>query len=387
MKIGVPKEISKGEARVALTPTMVTALARDNHEILIESGAGVRASFVDGEYEKAGARIVKKVESIYNEADVLLKVQPPVLHSSLDKHEAELFREGAIVIGFLAPFTHLDVIATLARRKITAFAMEFIPRITRAQSMDALSSMASLAGYKAVMIAASRLSKIFPLMMTAAGTIHPANVLVLGAGVAGLQAIATAKRLGAKVEAFDPRPAVKEQVQSLGATFIEMEVPEDVETAGGYAKELSADFIKKEREAIAARLPKMDVVICAAQVFGKRAPLLLTGDMVKLMRPGSIVVDLAADQGGNCELTEADKVVEKDGVTIVGTLNLPATVPVHASEMYARNVTNFFKHIFQAKDGKLNFEDQITRDSCITRDGQVVNDMIQKALQEGGFQK
>ncbi|MDQ7054332.1 MAG: hypothetical protein Q9P14_16120 [candidate division KSB1 bacterium] len=238
----------------------------------------------------------------------------------------------------------------------------------------------TVAGYKAVLMAAAQLGKFFPLLMTAAGTIPPANVLVLGAGVAGLQAIATAKRLGARVEAFDPRPAVREQVQSLGAQFIEMELPEDVETAGGYAKEQSEEFLRKEQEAIAARLAKTDVVITTAQIFGKRAPILITEDMVKMLRPGAIIIDLAAEQGGNCELTEAGKTVEKHGVTILGTVNLPATVPVHASQMYSKNITNLFRHLYQAEDGKLDFDDEITKSACVTHQGEIVNEFVKNAL-------
>lgn len=383
MNIGVPKEVFPNETRVALTPATVVALTKGGYQVVVETGAGERASFPDAQYEKAGARIVSDAAAVF-QSDIVLKVQPPTMHPRLNKSEAELLREGSTYIGFLAPFSNLDVVKTLAQRKTTTFSMELIPRITRAQSMDALSSMATLAGYKAVLLAAERLDKIFPLMMTAAGTIAPATVLVLGAGVAGLQAIATAKRLGARVEAFDPRPAVKEQVQSLGAAFVEMEVPEDVETEDGYAKELSPEFIKKEMEAISAHLPKVDVVISTAQVFGKRAPILMTVDMVKLMRSGAVIVDLAAEQGGNCELTEAGKTIEKHGVIIIGAVNLPATVPVHASEMYAKNVTNLLTHLYQNKESKLDFNDEITKGACVTRNGEVVNDAVKNAMLQGG---
>jgi NAD(P) transhydrogenase subunit alpha len=258
--------------------------------------------------------------------------------------------------------------------------MELIPRITRAQSMDALSSMATVAGYKAVLLAADHIHKMFPLLMTAAGTISPATVLILGAGVAGLQAIATAKRLGAKVEAFDPRPAVKEQVKSLGATFVEMELPSDAETAGGYAKELSPEFIQKEMEAIGGRLPKVDVVISTAQVFGKKAPLLITADMVKILRPGSIIVDLAAEQGGNCELTEAGKTVLHNGVKIIGAVNLPATMPFDSSQLYSRNVQNLFRHLYPKPDSQPDQNDEITRGCCVTNAGEIVNDAVRKTL-------
>jgi NAD(P) transhydrogenase subunit alpha len=257
--------------------------------------------------------------------------------------------------------------------------MEYVPRITRAQSMDALSSMATIAGYKAVLMSTEHLVKMFPLLMTAAGTIPPASVLILGAGVAGLQAIATSRRLGAKVEAFDPRPAVKEQVKSLGAAFVEMDVTEDAETKGGYAKEMSDAFLKKEQEAIGARLPKMDVVICTAQVFGKRAPVLITKAMVASLRPGSVIVDLAAEQGGNCELTEAGKTVRHKGVTIIGAVNLPATVPGDASLMYSKNVTNLFGALFPKGAATPNFEDEITVGACITRDGAIANEGVRNA--------
>jgi len=255
---------------------------------------------------------------------------------------------------------------------VTAFDMGFVPRITRAQSMDALSSMATVAGYKAVIMGADYLGKMFPLMMTAAGTVPPSNVLILGAGVAGLQAIATAKRLGAKVEAFDPRAAVKEQIESLGAKFVAMELPEDAETEGGYAKEMSDEFLKKEQEAIASRLKKVDLVVTTAQVFGKKAPELITEDMIKLMHPGSVIIDIAADQGGNTALTQKGK-VEKHGVIIYGDSNLPALIPVHASQMYSKNITNLFKHIYQEE---IDWEDEITKGACVVKDGKVVNDLV-----------
>ncbi len=380
MKVGIPKEVTSGETRVAVVPSMVSALTKAGHEVWVEAGAGAGSSFSDADYEEAGAKIIKGAGDLYASADAILKVRPLTEHPQLKKHEADLVRENTTVIGFMAPLSNLDVIQKLAERNVTSFAMEFIPRITRAQSMDALSSQATVAGYKAVLMAAAQLGKFFPLLMTAAGTIPPANVLVLGAGVAGLQAIATAKRLGARVEAFDPRPAVREQVQSLGAQFIEMELPEDVETAGGYAKEQSEEFLRKEQEAIAARLSKTDVVITTAQIFGKRAPILITEDMVKMLRPGAIIIDLAAEQGGNCELTEAGKTVEKHGVTIVGAVNLPATVPVHASQMYSKNITNLFRHLYQAEDGQLDFDDEITKSACVTHQGEIVNEFVKNAL-------
>ena len=295
-----------------------------------------------------------------------------------------MLKEGATYLGFLAPLANGEAIDVFCRRRITGFSMEYIPRITRAQSMDALSSMATVAGYKAVLLATENIGKMFPLMMTAAGTIPPATVLVLGAGVAGLQAIATAKRLGAKVEAFDPRPAVKDQVKSLGATFVEMEMPKDAETEGGYAKELSPEFIKKEMEAIGGRLSKVDVVISTAQVFGKRAPILITADMVKLLKPGSVIIDLAAEQGGNCELTEAGKTKKFNGVSIVGAVNLPATLPADASLMYSKNVINLFNLLYPTADATPDFNDEIVKGACITWNGEIANESVRAAFRQGG---
>lgn len=375
MKIGIPKETVAGEMRVALVPSIVSQLIRDGHTIVIEKGAGSSASFSDKEYETAGANIAQSPADVYQNSNVVLKVQPPT------KQEAGSLLQEAAYVGLLAPLANPDVIRVFASRAITGFSMEFIPRITRAQSMDVLSSMATVAGYKAVLLAADCLPKMFPLLMTAAGTVAPATMLVLGAGVAGLQAIATAKRLGAKVEAFDPRPAVREQVKSLGAAFIEMELPEDTETEGGYAKELSPEFIKKEMEAIATRLPRVDTVISTAQVFGKRAPILITAEMVKLLRRGSVIVDLAAEQGGNCEITKAGETVQVNGVSIIGAVNLPAAVAVDASQMYARNVANFLKLLYPQSDSTPNFEDEIINGACITRGGAIVNEVVKNAIE------
>ena len=377
MKIGIPKETLPGETRVAVIPAMISTLTKLEHQVLVEKGAGLSASFSDDQYTEAGADIAENSKKLYDAVDIILKVQPPM------KSESEMLKNGSVLISNLAPLNHLDIIKILADRKITSFSMEFVPRITRAQSMDTLSSMATIAGYKAVLIAADHLGKIFPLLMTAAGSIPPATVFVLGAGVAGLQAIATAKRLGAKVEAFDPRPAVKEQVKSLGAQFVDMELPEEnVETVGGYANEQSDAFLLKEQEAIAARLPKVDVVITTAQIFGKKAPILITESMVKSMRPGSIIIDLAAEQGGNCEITESNKTIIKHNITVYGAENLPAKVPVHASQMYSKNITNLFKHLLQ--EGHYDFEDEITKGACITHEGQIKNQMIADALKKGG---
>lgn len=384
MKIGIPKEILDGETRVAVVPSMVAILKKSKHEVLVESGAGLRSSFVDSEYQAAGAMVVKNGSELYRASEVVLKFQPPRLHPQAGAHEADLIPAGAALICFMEPHLYPEAVRQLAARQVTCFAMDYVPRITRAQTMDALSSIATIAGYKAVLVAAYHLGKFFPLLMTAAGTIAPANIMILGAGVAGLQAIATARRLGAKVEAFDPRPAVKEQVKSLGAQFIDMEITEEVETAGGYAKEQSEAFLLRERQAIAGRLPKMDVVISTAQVFGKRAPLLLTEDMVQMMRPGSVIVDLAADQGGNCALSQPHQTVVKHDVTIIGVVNLANTIPVHASQMYSKNITNLFLHLYKAPDGKLDFSDEITKGACLTHQGEIVNDAVKKIVSAGG---
>ncbi len=384
MKVGIPKEIVRGETRVAVIPKMVSVLQRNGHEVLVESGAGQAAAHPDEAYREAGATVVKDAAELYGSVDLLFKVQAPRKHPVTKRHEVDMLREGAAYIGFLNPVYNKDAIRRLAERKITSFAMEFVPRISRAQNMDALSSMATLAGYKAVLIAADNLGKIFPLMMTAAGTIPPATVLVLGVGVAGLQAIATAKRLGAKVEAFDPRPAVKEQVESLGAQFVPMEVLEDVETKDGYAKEQPEEFLNRERQVIGERLPRVDAVITTAQIFGKKAPLLITEEMVRKMPQGAIIVDLAAEQGGNCTLTKPGEMIEVNGVHIFGAVNLPATLPIHASLMYSKNVTNLFQHLYKDPEKGLDFEDEITRGACITRDGAIVNEVVKNIVESGG---
>ena len=377
MKIGIPNEVSVDEARVALIPRDVAIITKHNHEVLLEKGAGEGSKFSDSDYSKSGAKIVEDRTSIYELSDVLLKVNPA------DTQEAEKLRQGTTYIGYLTPLTNTETIRVFVKNRILSFSMEFIPRITRAQSMDALSSTATVAGYKAVIVAAERLGKMFPLLMTAAGTIIPADLLVLGVGVAGLQAIATGKRLGARVEAFDPRPAVKEQVKSLGASFLEMDMPEDVETEGGYAKMLSQEFLEKERETISSRLPKVDVVICAAQVFGGRAPVLITSEMTQVMRSGSVIVDLAAEQGGNCELTEAGKTVVKDGITVVGVHNLATTVPIHASQMYSKNLLSLLQQLYPEGRDAIDFEDEIAKGACITRDGEIKNERVKNLLQRG----
>jgi NAD(P) transhydrogenase subunit alpha len=373
VKVGTPKETAPDERRVALVPDSATRLAAATLEVSVESGAGSAAYITDEAYQQAGVKIVKGAAALMGEADALLKVQAP------SAAEVELIRKGAVLISFLQPATQGDIVLALAKRGVTAFSLELVPRISRAQSMDALSSQASAAGYKAVLMAAGRLGKFFPMMMTAAGTIPPARVLVMGAGVAGLQAIATARRLGAVVSAYDVRPAVKEEVQSLGATFIELAL-DTQEGEGGYAKEQSEEFLRKQRELIGEHVAKSDIVITTAAVPGRRAPLLVTGEMVKGMRPGSVIVDLAADTGGNVELTKAGADVEVGGVTIIGTRNVPSTMPLHASQLYARNVANLLLHL--VKDGAivLDFDDEITKGSCVTHDGEIVNERAKQLV-------
>ncbi|OGX06392.1 MAG: NAD(P) transhydrogenase subunit alpha [Omnitrophica bacterium RIFCSPLOWO2_12_FULL_50_11] len=380
MKIGIPCEVKKGETRVALVPSMVGELSGLDAQVLVEKGAGSKACFSDQRYQDAGAQVVPDATSLYQQTDVIIKVQPPTFNETLKSHELDLMLEGITLIGFLSPTTNRELVERLLSKRITAFSMELMPRISRAQGMDALSSMSTVAGYKAVLLATQYSGKFFPLLMTAAGTIPPSTVLIIGAGVAGLQAIATAKRLGARVEAFDTRPAVKEQVESLGARFVEMELSKETETDGGYAKEISPEFIKKEMEAIGSRLPKSDVVVSTALVFGKRAPLLITEEMVKTMHEGSVIIDLAAEQGGNCELTQPGEVVQKHGVTICGPINLPSSMPVHASQMYSRNITNLVTHLYQAKNRQLDFTDEITRSCCVCSNGELLSEVVKGAF-------
>jgi H+-translocating NAD(P) transhydrogenase subunit alpha len=373
VKVGTPKETAPDERRVAVVPDTVTRLGAASLEVSVESGAGSAAYIPDQAYEKAGARIVKGAAELIGDSDAVLKVQAP------SAAEVELVKKGAVLISFLQPATQGDIVRALANRGVTAFSLELVPRISRAQSMDALSSQASVAGYEAVLMAAGRLGKFFPMMMTAAGTVAPARVLVMGAGVAGLQAIATARRLGAVVSAYDVRPAVKEEVQSLGATFIELPL-ETQEGEGGYAKEQSEEFLRKQRELIGEHVASSDVVITTAAVPGRRAPLLVTGEMVKGMRPGSVIIDLAAETGGNVELTKAGQDVDVDGVTIIGTRNVPSTMPLHASQLYARNVANLLLHL--VKDGAIviDFEDEITKGCCVTYGGEIVNERARQMV-------
>jgi len=375
MKIVVPKEIVANERRVALIPDAAAALVKTGLDVLIESGAGEAAFFPDAAFEKVGAKVVADAATLYGQADVVLKVQRPALS------EVDRMRENVVLVSFLQALTSPDLVERLVARRITSFGMEGIPRISRAQKMDALSSQANIAGYKAVLIAAESLAKFFPMLMTAAGTVFAARVLVIGAGVAGLQAIATARRLGAQVWGYDVRPVVKEQVESLGAKFLQFDLGvADAEDKGGYAKALSPEASRKQQEMLAEKTKDFDVVITTALVPGRPAPRLVTKETVAGMRPGSVIVDLAAEAGGNCELTEPDTIVVTHGVTIHGPTNLPASMPIHASQLYARNVTELLREF--VKDGALalDFEDEIIRGSCVTHAGEVVSDAVKSTL-------
>ena len=361
--IFVPRESQPGELRVAATPETVKRLVKEGFAVQVAAGAGEAASFADGDYQSAGATIAPG--GPWPAADVVLKVAPPT------PDEAGALRNDALLISFLAPHKNLDAVQALAERRVSALAMELIPRITRAQPMDALSSQASIGGYKAVLVAAARLGKYFPLLMTAAGTIRPAKVVIMGAGVAGLQAIATAKRLGAQVEVSDVRAAVKEQVQSLGGKFIELPMQESGEGAGGYAREMGEDFLKKQREIVSRHVAGADVVITTAQVPGKRAPVLLTRAMVEGMRRGAVVVDLAVDSGGNCELSQPDREVTHHGVHVLGFTNLPATMPEDASALYARNVLALLLSTSKGGAVTLDMNDDVIGPTLLAHAGEI----------------
>ncbi len=364
MKIGVVKETLPGERRVALVPEAARGLVKASLQVAVESGAGAAAFFSDAAYIDAAANLTDAATALA--ADAVLKVQPP----SLD--EVARLKGGAVSISFLQPSTNADVIRALAKQQVTAFSLDLVPRISRAQSMDALSSQANVGGYKAVLLAANHLPKFFPLLMTAAGTVAPARVLVMGAGVAGLQAIATARRLGAVVEAYDVRPAVKDEVHSLGATFLELPL-EAQEGTGGYAREQSEDFLHRQRELIGDRVAASDVVITTAAIPGRKAPILVTADMVRRMKNGSVIIDLAAETGGNCELTKPGEVIEVGGVTIDGTRNLPSTMPVHASQLYSKNVSTLLLLLVKGGALSLDFNDEIVKGACVTHGGEIVN--------------
>lgn len=385
MTIGVPNETCPGERRVSIVPAGVGALVRAGCAVRVSAGAGREAGIADADYEAAGALLVPERESVFAEADVIVQVRGGGANTVSGMADVELLREGQVLTGFLEPLSAAAEIRALADRRATACAMELIPRTSRAQSMDALSSQANIGGYKAALMAAEYLPKLFPMMMTAAGTITPAHVFVVGVGVAGLQAIATCKRLGAVIQAYDVRPAVKEQVQSVGARFVELELDTaESEGSGGYAQAMDEQFYAKQREMMARVVSENDVVITTAAVPGKPAPVLVTEDMIKSMKPGSVVIDLAAERGGNCEITEPGKTVVKHGVTLVGELNLPSTVPFHASQMYSNNIVNFLK--LMINDGALdaNVDDDIVQGATVTRDGEIVNEMVRSVLDGTG---
>jgi NAD(P) transhydrogenase subunit alpha len=364
MQFAVFKEQANGETRVALAPDSVKALAKKKHSVVVESGAGLAASIPDAEFAAAGAQIATTAAEL-SAADCIVRVQP------VTAAEAALFPEGKAVIGFLAPLRNPELLQVLTQRRMTSFSLDAIPRISRAQSMDTLSSMATIAGYRAVLLAASHLPKFLPMLTTAAGTIRPAQGLILGAGVAGLQAIATARRLGAVVEAFDVRPAVKEQVQSLGATFIDVPAQENLEDKGGYAKQVSAETLARQQTVLHERVKVADFIITTAQVPGKTAPRLITRQMVADMKPGSVIVDLAADSGGNCELSQPGQTVQAYGVSIIGPANLPATLPLDASRMFSRNLAAFILEITNENGFTMDWKNEIFAQTCITLNGEL----------------
>lgn len=371
--VGVPKETAELEKRVALVPETVAKLVEKGLDVHIEKDAGLASNYLDEAYREAGATIVEDRSQLFSNSDILIAIQTPA------ENDLNKLKEGAILVCFLWALQNKDTVSFLKSKQITALSMDAIPRISRAQNMDALSSMSSIAGYKAALIGANELDRYLPMMMTAAGTVAPAKVLVLGAGVAGLQAIATAKRLGAVVEAFDIRPAVKEQVESLGAKFVEVpDLDEDTETKGGYAKELSDDKQERQRQVIHEHAKKSDIIITTALIPGKPAPKLVTEQMVYDMHPGSVVVDLAAEQGGNCELTEAGKTIEVNEVKIAGPLNIASTLAYHASQLYSKNMMALLDHLLEEGKPHFDFEDEITLNTTITHQGEIVSPMLKE---------
>lgn len=382
MIVGVPKETQPHEQRVALIPGDLPALQKVGLQVQIESGCGQAAGYPDQEYLDKGATLAASRAELFAHADIIVQVRGLGANLHEGMNDVAHFRKGQVLIGFQEPLWEPGVIAEQAGHGVLLLSMELMPRISRAQSMDALSAMANIAGYKAVLLAANTQPRMFPMLMTAAGTISPARVFVIGAGVAGLQAIATAKRLGAKVEAYDVRPVVRDQVESVGARFVELELDtEQAEGSGGYAKAMGEDFYRRQRELLAEVIAHNDVVISTAAIPGRPSPLLVTRAAVQGMRPGSVIVDLAAERGGNCELTRADEVVQEYNVTILGPTNLPATVPYHASQMYSRNVATFLKYIIKDKALHLPADDEIVRDTLLTRDGEVVHSRVQSLLE------
>lgn len=376
MLVGIIKETLEGERRIAAVPETISKMVKSGMEVLVETGAGNESFISDAEFEASGAKIGPDAASVLSRSDLILKVNKPTVD------EINNIKEGAVLISFLQPFASPDVIKALAARKVTALSMEMVPRITRAQRIDALSTMSTVAGYKVVLLAAASCGRFMPMLATAAGTIPPAKAMIIGVGVAGLQAIATIKRLGAVVTAFDVRPAAGEQAKSLGAEFVSLEVPHDqAEDTGGYAKEMSADFYKKEQDILRNHIKDVDVVITTALIPGKRAPLLITEEMVKEMKPGSVIVDMAVEQGGNCELSEVGKDVLKHGVTIIGQVNIPSSMPVHSSLLYARNILAFVNLISpEGKSINVDLSDDVIIGSLITHNGEIVHPAIKDAV-------
>ncbi|MFN3604141.1 MAG: Re/Si-specific NAD(P)(+) transhydrogenase subunit alpha [Leptonema sp. (in: bacteria)] len=377
--ISVPKEIHAGEKRVAIVPETVAKFKKLGYEIYIEKDAGKEAGFSNENYQNAGATIIEDIKKLYEDSDIFIKVNVPSIHPITNKNELEMLKESSFFIGFFFPLNNKELVLLSQKNKINVISMDSIPRITKAQKMDVLSSQTNLAGYRAVILAANYSKKVFPLMMTAAGTISPAKVVILGAGVAGLQAIATAKRLGAVVEVSDVRKEVKEQVQSLGAKYIEP--PDTVEEEGGYAKEVSKDFLQKQQEILKKHLSNADIVITTAQVPGKKAPLLILEDMIKSMQPGSVIVDMAAATGGNCELTEPDQIVEKYGVKIIGFTNLVSDLCYDASQLYSRNIQALIEYLTKENKLSINLEDEILKGSLITYKGEIIHQKTKELFQ------
>ncbi|MGA7631066.1 MAG: NAD(P) transhydrogenase subunit alpha [Terriglobales bacterium] len=381
MIIGVPKEIYPGERRVALVPAVLPTLTKAGFEVHVQAGAGFAAGYPDAEYAEKGAKIVADRGAIFAAADIIVQLLGYGANDINGQEDIPLFRRDQILIGFLRPFGLFDVVRQIAQTGVTAFTVELMPRTTRAQSMDALSSMATASGYKAVLMAADAQPRIFPMLTTAAGTVTPARVFVIGCGVAGLQALATSRRLGAVISAYDLRPAAKEQVQSLGGRFVELPIEaKDAQDARGYARAQDEDFYRRQRELLGKAVQESDVVITTAVIPGKKAPVLVTEEMIKGMALGSVIVDLAAERGGNCDVSEPGKTVVKHGVTIIGEINMAKGVPYHASMMYARNVTSFLTHLIKDQKLNLNLTDEIVRETLLTRNGEIVNARIREFL-------
>ncbi len=379
--VAIPRESFPDEHRVAIIPDSISLLGKAGISFQIETGAGDEAGIPDDKYRAKGAEIISDRKTLFDRADVILQVRTPGANPVNGQSDLALMRRGQIVIGLAEALSPGQVLKDMVEKGITLFSMELIPRITRAQAMDVLSSQATVGGYKAVLLAAEALPRMFPMFMTAAGTIAPAKVFIIGAGVAGLQAIATAKRLGAMVKAYDIRAAVKEQVESLGARFVEMELEAgETEDKGGYARAMDETFYRKQRELMAKVVAESDVVIATAAVPGKKAPILITNDMIEKMSSGSVIIDLAAERGGNCEATELGKSIRKFGVTIIGPENLPATVPYHASQMYSKNIATFFLSMIKERKVNIDLEDEIIRETLVMRDGQVVHPVVRKIM-------